>query len=86
MTAKMNPAVKATKKAARTTKKVAVNNPGSSIGSVGAFVALIGAVVGWDATLQAQISSAFLAAIPVVKGLQAWWAARAAAKVEAEEE
>jgi hypothetical protein len=51
-------------------------NPATSAGTIGLVVVLLGAQLGWSPTTEAQVAAAFLAAVPVVRGVVAWWESR----------
>lgn len=53
-------------------------NPATTTGTIGLVVALIGRALGFDEELQSQIELAALAAVPVVRGIVAWWDRRQA--------
>lgn len=57
-------------------REAVTTNPVTTTGSVGIAVSIIGRWLGWDAQLQADVAMLFLLAIPVVRGLVAWWERR----------
>jgi hypothetical protein len=58
-------------------KRTVRNNPATTAGSIGAVVTIVGGRwLGWDAQLQADVATLCLVAVPVVRGLVAWWEKR----------
>lgn len=54
-------------------------NPATSTGIVGLIVVGIGKALGWDEQTMESVTLAALAAVPIVRGIAAWWGKHGAA-------